>query len=266
MSDTSQGPGWWQASDGKWYPPEQAPGAGPAGPPPGGPPGGPPPGYGAPPAYGAPAGGPPGGVGVGDIVGYGWKKFQEHLGAIIVAVLVYVVVVGLFSFLGNIISSQINSIFGSLIFSFLQVLVSSVVSIVLIRAVLMIVDGKPLDNAALFSTDNLVPFIIGSVVYALGVTVGLILCVIPGLIFAFLGYYWSFFVVDKGMEPVDAIKASINMVKENVGTVLVWAIVAAILSFVGLILCCVGYLVAAPVVFIGNAYLYRRLNNEPVAP
>lgn len=26
MSDFSQGPGWWQASDGKWYPPEQAPG------------------------------------------------------------------------------------------------------------------------------------------------------------------------------------------------------------------------------------------------
>jgi len=25
MSDASQGPGWWQASDGKWYPPEQAP-------------------------------------------------------------------------------------------------------------------------------------------------------------------------------------------------------------------------------------------------
>ena len=23
MSDTSQGPGWWQASDGKWYPPQQ---------------------------------------------------------------------------------------------------------------------------------------------------------------------------------------------------------------------------------------------------
>ena len=22
MSDTSQGPGWWQASDGKWYPPQ----------------------------------------------------------------------------------------------------------------------------------------------------------------------------------------------------------------------------------------------------
>lgn len=28
MSDTAQGPGWWQASDGRWYPPQQAPGAG----------------------------------------------------------------------------------------------------------------------------------------------------------------------------------------------------------------------------------------------
>jgi nitric oxide reductase large subunit len=28
MSDTPQGPGWWQASDGKWYPPQQAPGVG----------------------------------------------------------------------------------------------------------------------------------------------------------------------------------------------------------------------------------------------
>lgn len=27
MSDTPQGDGWWQASDGKWYPPHQAPGA-----------------------------------------------------------------------------------------------------------------------------------------------------------------------------------------------------------------------------------------------
>jgi uncharacterized RDD family membrane protein YckC len=31
VSDTPQGPGWWQASDGKWYPPEATPGSGGAG-------------------------------------------------------------------------------------------------------------------------------------------------------------------------------------------------------------------------------------------
>lgn len=34
MSDTSQGPGWWQASDDKWYPPEQHPDYSPPPPPP----------------------------------------------------------------------------------------------------------------------------------------------------------------------------------------------------------------------------------------
>jgi uncharacterized RDD family membrane protein YckC len=56
MSDMSQGPGWWQASDGKWYPPEQAPGGQPAA----GGAGFGTPSYGAPgaaTAYGAPAGG-----------------------------------------------------------------------------------------------------------------------------------------------------------------------------------------------------------------
>jgi uncharacterized RDD family membrane protein YckC len=75
MSDVSQGPGWWQASDGKWYSPAQAAGAAPtspppAGPPPGfGPPSGPPAGYGPP--SGAPvAYGPPGSGGYGAPAGY----------------------------------------------------------------------------------------------------------------------------------------------------------------------------------------------------
>ena len=38
MSDTSQGPGWWLASDGKWYPPELWTGPSDSGPPDSGPP------------------------------------------------------------------------------------------------------------------------------------------------------------------------------------------------------------------------------------
>lgn len=38
MSDVAQGPGWWYASDGRWYPPEQAPGPPPTTPAPTGPP------------------------------------------------------------------------------------------------------------------------------------------------------------------------------------------------------------------------------------
>jgi len=54
VSDTAQGAGWWQASDGRWYPPEQHPDARAALPPPGAAPMGPP-------AFGTPV---PGAAGV----------------------------------------------------------------------------------------------------------------------------------------------------------------------------------------------------------
>jgi hypothetical protein len=69
MSDSSQGPGWWQASDGRWYPPQSHP-TQPAAPPP--------PTYGAPPAvaYGAPVAKKPGMP--------GWAKVVLILGGILV--------------------------------------------------------------------------------------------------------------------------------------------------------------------------------------
>lgn len=68
MSDSSQGPGWWQASDGRWYPP-QSHSTQPAAPPPT---------YGAPPpvAYGAPAAKKSGMP--------GWAKVVLILGGILV--------------------------------------------------------------------------------------------------------------------------------------------------------------------------------------
>lgn len=68
MSEQSQGPGWWQASDGRWYPPESAPGGAPTAEPTGvwGSSAATPPSWGAPPAGygyaygpGGPAWGPP---------------------------------------------------------------------------------------------------------------------------------------------------------------------------------------------------------------
>lgn len=56
MSDAPQGPGWWQASDGRWYPPDQVPGPTPTPVP--GPPSGLPPGYGYAPGSGYPPAGP----------------------------------------------------------------------------------------------------------------------------------------------------------------------------------------------------------------
>lgn len=69
MSDVSQGPGWWQASDGKWYPPQPPP------------PGAPSP---QPPPAGAPSDGPK----------QSRKKWPFVVGAVVVVVIVIAVVAG----------------------------------------------------------------------------------------------------------------------------------------------------------------------------
>jgi uncharacterized membrane protein len=47
---------------------------------------------------------------------------------------------------------------------------------------------------------------------------------------------------------------------------LLYYILAAVVVIIGALLCGVGLLVAGPVVLLGFAYTYRRLQGQPVVP
>ena len=108
--------------------------------------------------------------------------------------------------------------------------------------------------------------LIAAILIAVATAIGTILCYIPGVIVGFLTMYTILFVVDKKLSAVDAIKASFELVTKNFGHTFVFWLLAAICLFIGALLCGIGLLVAAPVVLIGLAYTYRRLQGEPVAP
>ena len=96
MSDTSQGPGWWQASDGKWYPPEQAPG------------------YQAPAADAAPAASPGATGGVSSQWGTLADWPQRAIGIIIDWA--FLVVIWIVGYIIVVILSQISGALGALFF------------------------------------------------------------------------------------------------------------------------------------------------------
>ena len=73
-----------------------------------------------------------------------------------------------------------------------------------------------------------------------------------------------FFVVDRNMPAVEAIKASIDMVRNNVGPLLLFWLATLAITIVGACLCGVGLLVAIPVVVIAQVYTFRTFNNDPV--
>jgi uncharacterized membrane protein len=242
VSDSPQGPGWWQASDGKWYPPEQAPGAG----------------------AGA-SGGGGGGVAafsVGDALSYGWQKFVQYIGQIIVIVLIIFAIQLVINILSQALQAGSDSLFVGLTLSFALTAVSIFSSFLLqaglIRAALAITRGEAPEPSMLFQTDKLGPYAVASIIVSLLIFVGLLLCCIPGLIVAFFTYFFGFYVIDRDVAPVDSIKASVKLVQDNFGSVLLLMIVVVLLN---LITCGL----ASGVTFIALGYAYKTLNGEPVA-
>jgi len=236
MSDTSQGPGWWQASDGKWYPPEQAPGAAPQ------------------PSAAR--------LDVGAALSYSWEKFVANLSTMILIVIIFFGVQLIFDLLINFVrpSGLFAGLFVTGLIVAIGIFVGFMVEAGLVRAALAITDGRPPETSMMFSTERLAPFAIGAIIVALLSFVGILACCIGYIVVRLFLLFWAFFVLDsrRNQEPIDAIKNSFNLVSKNAGDVLVFAIVIVLINLVTCGL-------AIGITEIATGYAYRQLNGDPVA-
>ena len=236
MSDTSQGPGWWQASDGKWYPPEQAPGAAPQ------------------PSANR--------LDVGAALSYGWEKFVANLSTMILIVIIFFGVQFVFNMVIQFVrpSGLIAGLLVTGVILAVGIFVGFMVEAGLVRAALAITDGRPPEASMMFSTERLAPFAIGAIIVALLSFVGILACCIGYIVVRLFLLFWAFYVLDskRNDEPVDAIKNSFNLVSKNAGDVLVFAIVIVLINIVTCGL-------AIGVTEIATGYAYRQLNGDPVA-
>lgn len=269
----------------------------PAGPPADQPPTPPPPppadGGGAPPppppggGFGAPPTGPTDEWSVGNALNYGWTKFQANMAQIIIAGVVLVVgvvileVIGIvirnilvspaechFNNNGNLVCNEGTGFFISLLASaimgFLFFLIAQIIGAGIIRGSLDITEGRPFVMSTVFKTDKLTPVVITSLITTAIVSVGFLLCYLPGIVAAFFLQFSLFFLIDKDMAPMDAIKASFNLVKDNIGNVVIWYIVGGIVAVIGFAVCLVGAIFTVPIVLIGTAFTYKKLTGQPV--
>lgn len=238
MSDSSQGPGWWQASDGKWYPPEQAPGVSPQ------------------PSTNSSR------LDVGEALTYGWSKFTENLSTMIVIVIIFFGVQLVFNLIAQSIrpSGVFSALFVGGVVLAIGLFLGFLVEAGIVRAALAIVRGQKPEASMMFSTERLAPFAIGAILVSLLSFVGFLACCIGYLIVRLFLLFWGFFVLDpdRPTEPIDAIKDSFNLVSKNMGDVLVFAIVIVLIN---LVTC--GLAIGFTEIAVG--YAYRKLNGQTIA-
>ena len=286
-------------------PPENPYGAGSRGtppPPPSQPPAGTgaPGGYGGPGGYGASAPPPPPPAGPGgsgrpysapDAFSYGWAKFKAKPSELVIPVLVVAVVVIVLyvvlqvllsatllsthacdqTILGTTVRTQCGpgllvTLLGSALASLVVSLVVQMLGAGLIKNALNIVDGKPVSLAEIGTWATKPEVITAAAIVAVGTFIGTLLCYLPGLVVGFLLNWTMFFVVDKGMAPMDAIKASVSFVTSHLSETIVFYLLGIVAFIVGALVCGVGLLVAAPLVLIAAAFTFRQLHGEPVSP
>jgi uncharacterized membrane protein len=136
----------------------------------------------------------------------------------------------------------------------------------LIKSALNVADGKEVNVGDVLGYATK-PKVVTTAALVAGATfVGSLLCYLPGLIVGFLTLFAMFYVVDKDMEPMDAIKASFSLTTSKLGETILFYLLGIVVIIVGAILCLVGLLAAVPVVLAGAAYTFRVLNDEPVSP
>ncbi|MGH3724447.1 MAG: hypothetical protein ACRDUS_10030 [Mycobacterium sp.] len=151
--------------------------------------------------------------------------------------------------------------------------VSLYVGSCIVSANLDVADGKPVSFGTFFRTRSFGAYAGTALLVALGVLIGSFV-IIGGIIFGFFAQYAVYFTVDRGLGPVDAIKASFQMVKNNLGQALLVFLItlgAGIVAYLAsLITCGLGGLVALPMVAALSAlihvYTYRRLTGGVIAP
>lgn len=112
-----------------------------------------------------------------------------------------------------------------------------------------------------FTTSPASLFVAGVLIY-LGTMVGILLCLIPGLI---LGGLWMVtvpFIMDKGVGPIEAMKMSWNLMKDHVLMAAVILLLGGMIMILGCCCACIGLLVALPLLYATQAIIYEDLTAD----
>lgn len=200
---------------------------------------------------------------VGDAVSYGWTAYWKFVGPMLLITIVIIAV----QLVVNVIGSATGSIAIQLIFTILGWVVSMILSMGLIRAALAVVRGQTPEVGMLFETEGLGNYIVAAIIFGICFGIGLILCIIPGIIIGIIWMFYGFLIVENPtLGPTDALKRSQEMTKGRIGELFVFGLALFGINLVGAILCGVGLLFTYGITAIAVAYAYRTLNGEPVAP
>jgi len=199
-----------------------------------------------------------------DAVRFGWETVKGNLGFFIVLLLVASLIQNLPGIIGRF-AEKFPLI--SLTLFLAGWFLGFVVQMGLIKVSLKFCDGTKgkLDDL-LSSFDLLFKFIGGTFLYGLIIMAGFVLLVVPGIIWAVKFSLTPYFIVDRNLGPIEALKASSKATKGAKWDLFLFGLLLGLINLAGALAFVVGLFVTMPVTMLAYAHAYRTLAGGEKSP
>lgn len=197
-----------------------------------------------------------------EAIRFGWNTMKNNLWFFIELL----VGVGVISFVCNFITKKLTVGSGPLLSFILSIpywLISIIIEMGLIKIALKFCDKEKGNFSDLFSCSYLVfKYLLSSLLYSLIVFGGLILLIIPGIIWAIKFQFFGYFIVDKGAGPIEALRKSSAITRGVKLDLFFFGLLLTLINLLGTICLFVGLFASIPTTMVANAFVYRKLLNQ----
>ena len=179
----------------------------------------------------------------GDAIKFGWDTTTGNLGLMVMS-LIIIVAIGVMPVVAS----------NSWVVMVVTWVLGIVVGMGIVRMTLRFVDGGKGELVDLFSPIPLIPnYLIASVVVCIGVSVGFVLLILPGIYLAVRWYFFPWVLVDKGVGAFEALRQSWEMTRGSF-----WN-----LFLLGILLCLINIL-GTMALLMAVGYAYRQLERSAI--
>lgn len=127
------------------------------------------------------------------------------------------------------------------------------------RYLLKVARGVPARFADLFAGGPFWNFLGATLVYSLVVFVGLIFCVVPGIIAALGLHFCTLLVIDRKLGPIEALSESWRLTNGLKWALLLFFLISIPVNLIGILACCIGVFVTSTLTQIALVWIYLRL-------
>ena len=206
----------------------------------------------------------------------GWRLFkQEWITWIVATVLAGIIYLGASLFISSIFDNGVHTGNTSsnggfqievhtpfqMVGDLLTTIVYGLLEAGLFRMALLQIRGKRIDPVTFLSVRDVFWPLVGVIALTyIGLSVGFLMCVVPGILMTGLFLFAPLYVVAEGSTPIDAIKSSVNALRTDWFTAILFCILTTLWIVISFFFCGVGEFAAIPQVILATAVGFCRFN------